>query len=79
MLDPGVVEWFEANPYMATPLEELTPEILELTRSPAGAPPTREVARVGGEAVQDARNLIEPHREVQPLVAGHARTVARLT
>jgi acetyl esterase len=37
---------------MATPLEDLTPEILELTRSPVGAPPTREIARVTDDIVE---------------------------
>jgi acetyl esterase len=52
VLDPRVVAWFEANPISATPLEELTPEILVLARSPVGAPPTREIHKVTDDVVE---------------------------
>lgn len=52
VLDPRVVAWFEANPIAATPLEDLTPEILELARGPVGAPPTRDIARVTDDVVE---------------------------
>jgi len=52
VLDPRVAEWFDANPFMATPLEDLSPEIVELARSPVGAPPTRDIAKVT-DAVAD--------------------------
>ena len=43
-LDPWVAEWMAANPQRATPFEDLSPEMLELARSPTGFPPTRPVA-----------------------------------
>jgi hypothetical protein len=46
VLDPRVVEWFEANPMMGQPFEDFSPEMLALARSPVGAPPTRDIARV---------------------------------
>src|SRR5262245_53252809 len=51
ILDPWVAEWFDANPMMRRGLENFTPEMLALARSPAGAPPTREVASVTDEIV----------------------------
>jgi len=51
VLDPQVVEWFEANPLMGRPLEDFSPEILALARSPVGAPPTRAIARVRDDVV----------------------------
>ena len=36
---------------MANPLDEFTPEILELARGPVGAPPTREIAHIDDESV----------------------------
>jgi len=50
-LDPRVVEFFEANPITATPLEDLSPEILALARSPVGAPPTRTIARITDDVI----------------------------
>ncbi len=44
VLDPWVTEWFEANPERATPLEDLSPEVLALARGPVGMPPAREIA-----------------------------------
>jgi acetyl esterase len=51
VLDPWAAEWLAANPYISAPLEELLPEVLELGRSPVGAPPTREIATVTDEVV----------------------------
>jgi acetyl esterase len=53
VLDPWVVDWMAANPEMATPLEDLIPEILELARGPVGFPPTRELADITDEQVGD--------------------------
>jgi acetyl esterase len=52
VLDPWVEQWMAENPLMATPFEELTPELLELARSPIGGPPTREVADIVDEVVE---------------------------
>jgi acetyl esterase len=51
VLDPWVAEWFAANPIIATPLPDLSPEVLELARSPLGGPPTREIAHVTDDVV----------------------------
>jgi acetyl esterase len=51
VLDPWVADWLAANPYISAPLEELVPEVLELGRSPVGAPPTRQIASVTDEVV----------------------------
>ena len=51
VLDQWAAEWLAANPYISAPLEELMPEVLELGRSPVGAPPTREIATVTDEVV----------------------------
>jgi acetyl esterase len=50
-LDPQVAAWFEANPMMAAPFEDFSPEMLALARSPVGAPPTREIAHVTDDVV----------------------------
>src|SRR4051812_5676616 len=52
VLDPYVREWLDANPMYGAALEELSPEILELARSPIGAPPTREIAHVTDELAE---------------------------
>jgi len=52
ILDPYVAEWFAANPMYTSPMEEIIPEILELARSPLGAPPTREIADVRDETIE---------------------------
>jgi acetyl esterase len=52
ILDPYVAEWFAANPMYNSPMEEIVPEILELARSPIGAPPTREIAEVRDDVVE---------------------------
>jgi len=51
-LDPYVAEWFAANPMYTSPMEEIIPELLELARSPVGAPPTREIAGVRDEVIE---------------------------
>jgi acetyl esterase len=51
VIDPWVAEWMAANPERATPLEDLSPEILELARGPYGMPVTREIAHVDDETV----------------------------
>ena len=51
VIDPWVSEWMAANPFMATPFEDFSPEMLELARGPSGAPPTRHIAHVGDEVV----------------------------
>ncbi len=63
VLDPWVVEWLAGGPMGATPLEELTPEILELARGPVGLPPQRDIqlADVSDEFVGDV-----PVRIYQP-------------
>ena len=48
-LDPWVAEFFEANPMMGQPFEDLSPEMLELARGPVGFPVTREIAHVADE------------------------------
>jgi acetyl esterase len=52
VLDPWVAEWMAANPERATPLENLSSEILELARGPVGMPVTREVAHIDDETVE---------------------------
>jgi acetyl esterase len=61
VLDPRVVAWFEANPISATPLEDPSPEILDLARSPIGAPPTRPIARVTDDVVEGIPVRIYEH------------------
>ncbi len=53
VLDPWVSEWMAANPQRSTPFEDLSPEMLELARSPVGFPPTREIAHIEDEVVGD--------------------------
>ena len=65
VLDPWVAEWIAANPMRSTPFEDLSPEILELARGPVGEPPTREIAHINDDAVDDVpiriyRNDTEP-------------------
>ena len=61
MLDPRVVEWFEANPMMSEPFEDFSPEMLALARSPVGGPPTRAVARVADDVVDGIPVRIYEH------------------
>ncbi|MGH8995668.1 MAG: alpha/beta hydrolase [Acidimicrobiales bacterium] len=42
VLDPWVAEWMAGNPVGASPLEDLSPEILELARGPVGMPSQRD-------------------------------------
>jgi acetyl esterase len=51
VLDPLVVEFLDANPIIAEPFSDFSPEVLALARGPVGAPPTRHVARVSDEVV----------------------------
>ena len=55
VLDPWVAEWLAGNPMGATPLEDLSPEILELARGPVGMPSQRDiqVAHISDEFVGD--------------------------
>jgi acetyl esterase len=53
VLDPWVAEWIEANPMYATPMEDFSPEILELARGPYGPPPTIDIADVRDDTVGD--------------------------
>jgi len=55
VLDPWVAEWLAGNPMGATPLEDLSPEILELARGPVGLPSQRDVhiAHISDELVGD--------------------------
>jgi acetyl esterase len=53
ILDPWVSEWMAANPDRARPFEDLSPEWLELARSPVGFPPTRELADIADDQVGD--------------------------
>ena len=46
VLDPWVVDWMAANPGMATPMDDFSPEVLELARGPVGFPPTLEIAKI---------------------------------
>jgi acetyl esterase len=52
VIDPWVSEWFAANPERAVPFDTLSPEILELARSPIGPPPTRAIAHVSDDVVE---------------------------
>lgn len=51
VLDPWVSEWLEANPFMATPFDSLSDEILELARGPVGAPPTRDIDQITDDVI----------------------------
>jgi acetyl esterase len=51
VLDPWVEQWIRKNPLQASPLEEITPEILELARGPVGFPSTREIASVSDDEI----------------------------
>ena len=73
VLDPWVAEWFAANPMVAKPFDDLSPEILPLARGPVGAPPTREIAKVTDEVVDGcagphlrARSSADRPRRVPP-------------
>jgi acetyl esterase len=52
VLDPRVVEWFEANPLSGHAFEDFSPEMLALARGPVGAFPAREVAHVNDVVVE---------------------------
>jgi acetyl esterase len=63
VLDPWVAEWLAGNPIGASPLEDLSPEILELARGPFGMPSARDIqiAHISDELVGDV-----PVRIYQP-------------
>jgi acetyl esterase/lipase len=65
VLDPRVVEHFEANPFHATPLSlaDLPPEILALARGPEIEPPTRDIAHVVDDIVDGIPIRIYRHDE----------------
>jgi acetyl esterase len=68
-LDPWVADWFAANPMYGQPFEDFSPEILELARSPIGAPPTREIAKVTDDTVAGVPvRFYEPDRAPTGLV-----------
>ena len=50
-LAPEVVAWFEENPYFGTPLEALTPEVLELARMTAPPAPAEGLADVSDSEI----------------------------
>ena len=60
-LDPWVADWLKANPYLSQPMGEFPAELLELTRSPVGAPPTREIAKVYDTEAASVRVRIYEH------------------
>jgi acetyl esterase/lipase len=51
-LDPWVEDWIRANPDRAKPLENVSPELLEVARGPWGYPPTREVGDISDSEVE---------------------------
>jgi acetyl esterase len=51
VLDPWVVEYFEANPALKTGFDTLEPEMLELARGPVGMPSEREITTVVDDEV----------------------------
>jgi acetyl esterase len=53
VLDPWVAEQMEVNPFLTTPLEDFSPEILELARTVSLGPPTVDIAHVTDELVDD--------------------------
>ncbi len=63
VLDPWVAEWMAGRPLGSAPLEDLSPEILELARGPVGAPSQRDIqiAHISDEFVGDV-----PIRIYQP-------------
>jgi acetyl esterase len=68
VLDPWVVDWFAANPDFR-PLEDFTPELLELARGSLGIPPTREIAQVSDDVVDGVPvRIYQPDRTVTGLV-----------
>jgi len=61
VLDPWVADWFAANPMFGTPLPDLSPEVLDLARSPIGAPPTREIGKITDDVVAGVPVRIYEH------------------
>jgi acetyl esterase len=64
-LDPWVADWLKDNPMFATPVEELTPDVLALARGPVGPPPTVDISSVTDSTVDGVPVRIyrddEPH------------------
>jgi acetyl esterase len=52
VLDPWVADWVAANPAFATPFDDLSPENLQLARSPIGPPSKCEIAEVVDRQVE---------------------------
>lgn len=65
VLDPWVAQWLNDNPYISAPMTELLPEVLEMGRSPVGAPPSRDISSVTDETVEGIRVRIYSN-EVPP-------------
>jgi acetyl esterase len=51
VIDPWVATWIEENPQRSTPFADLSPEMLELARSPHGFPPTVDIADITDQTV----------------------------
>ena len=65
VLDPAVVAWFDENPMFGQPLEDFSPEILELARS-EGGPPAIDIAKVTDDVVDGIRIRCYEHDEPGP-------------
>jgi len=63
VLDPWVEQWFAANPIVRDGFDDLSPELLALARSPFGAPPTREIARVRDDVIAGLPVRVYEHEE----------------
>ncbi len=53
MLDPWVAEWLASNPLLGSPIEDFSPELLELSRTVSLGAPTVPIACVTDETVGD--------------------------
>ena len=51
-IDPWVSRWIASNPLMATPIEDLSPDLLRLARAPVGSPPTRHIDQVRDDVIE---------------------------
>jgi acetyl esterase len=65
VLDPWVAEWFEANPMPGPPEGQLSPELLELGRSPVGPPSARDLHRVTDDVLDGIPVRIYEHEGPQ--------------
>jgi acetyl esterase len=52
VIDPWVSQWIASNPLLATPFEDLSPDLLKLARGPVGSPPTRHIDQVRDEVIE---------------------------